>query len=196
MRGRQSPKPYHARVSCTDQWRLHARRTQCVEISVERGANLCEAGFRTTWDDYIIAVIFEAEPAVDHMQDYFDIASDIRPMRDEIDGFVSVERFQSLNDPKKLLSLSFFKNEEAVRQWCVHCQHREAQSKGRDGLFVDFRSRVAMCFATTICSIALRPLTAAGIRTLNDRSLHCRTYLSDTVRANRWLISHHIFLKY
>lgn len=91
----------------------------------------------------MIAVIFEAEPAVDHVQDYPDIASDIRPMPGDIDGFVSVERFQSLNDRRKLLSLSFFNNEEAVRQWRVLCQHRKAQSKGRDGVFVDYRLRVA-----------------------------------------------------
>jgi len=79
----------------------------------------------------MIAVIFEAVPADGRRQDYLDIASDIRPLLDKIDGFVSVERFQSLNDPKKLLSLSFFKDEDAVRQWRILYQHRKAQFKGR-----------------------------------------------------------------
>ncbi len=91
----------------------------------------------------MIAVIFEAEPAADHRQEYLDIAADMRPMLDEIDGFVSVERFQSLSDPNKLLSLSFFENEEAVRQWRRLGRHRQAQSRGRAGVFADYRLRVA-----------------------------------------------------
>lgn len=91
----------------------------------------------------MIAVIFEVEPASDHKQDYLDLAADMRPLLDEIEGFVSVERFQSLTNPEKLLSLSFFENEEAVRQWRVLSQHRKAQSMGRGGVFVDYRLRVA-----------------------------------------------------
>lgn len=91
----------------------------------------------------MIAVIFDVEPAPDHKRDYLDIAADIRPLLEEIEGFVSVERFQSLTNPEKLLSLSFFANEEAVRQWRVLSQHRKAQSKGRDGVFIDHRLRVA-----------------------------------------------------
>lgn len=91
----------------------------------------------------MIAVIFEVEPASDHKQDYLEIAADMRPLLNEIEGFVSVERFQSLTDPAKLLSLSFFENEEAVRQWRVLSHHRKAQSKGRGGVFVDYRLRVA-----------------------------------------------------
>ncbi|MFT7675389.1 MAG: heme-degrading monooxygenase HmoA, partial [Gammaproteobacteria bacterium] len=75
--------------------------------------------------------------------DYLDIAAELRPILEKVEGFVSVERFQSLTDPDKLLSLSFFKSEEAIEQWRTLCAHREAQSKGREGVFEDYRIRVA-----------------------------------------------------
>jgi len=65
----------------------------------------------------VIAVIFEVKPKADHKQEYLDIAADLKPVLEELDGFISVERFQSLTDPKKLLSLSFFHDEGAVLQW-------------------------------------------------------------------------------
>lgn len=71
------------------------------------------------------------------------IAAGLRPILEEIDGFISVERFQSLTDPKKILSLSFFRDEEAVRQWRNTMAHRGAQAKGRAGVFADYRLRIA-----------------------------------------------------
>ena len=91
----------------------------------------------------MIAVIFELEPIEQYKQDYLDIAADIRPLLDEIEGFISVERFQSLTDPNKLLSLSFFENEDAIEQWRNLTQHRQAQSKGRKNLFANYRLRIA-----------------------------------------------------
>ena len=91
----------------------------------------------------MIAVIFEVEPAEGRKQDYLDIAAGLRPLLEEIDGFISVERFQSLSDPKKILSLSFFRDEEAVRQWRLLSAHRNAQSRGRQGIFAGYRLRVA-----------------------------------------------------
>ena len=91
----------------------------------------------------MIAVIFEVYPHPDHKAEYLDIAAAMRPMLDEIDGFISVERFQSLTNPDKLLSLSFFRDEEAVKNWRTLSAHRGAQSKGRGGIFTDYHLRIA-----------------------------------------------------
>ncbi len=91
----------------------------------------------------MIAVIFEVEPAEGRKDDYLDIATQMRPLLNKIDGFISVERFQSLSDPTKVLSLSFFRDEEAVQSWRSLNAHRSAQSKGRNGVFADYRIRIA-----------------------------------------------------
>ncbi len=91
----------------------------------------------------MIAVIFEVFPADGHKQDYLDIAAELKPLLEKIDGFISVERFQSLANPDKLLSLSFFENEKAVQQWRTLTKHRTAQSTGRAGVFANYRLRVA-----------------------------------------------------
>lgn len=91
----------------------------------------------------MIAVIFEVWPADGHKTAYLDIASHIRPLLDDIEGFISVERFQSLSDPNKILSLSFFENEAAVERWRTLSAHRGAQTQGRAQVFDDYRLRVA-----------------------------------------------------
>lgn len=91
----------------------------------------------------MIAVIFEVEPAEGRRTDYLEVAARMRPLLAQIDGFISVERFQSLSNPDKLLSLSLFQDEEAVAQWRQLTGHRGAQSKGRSGVFSDYRLRVA-----------------------------------------------------
>jgi heme-degrading monooxygenase HmoA len=91
----------------------------------------------------MIAVIFEVEPHSSHRDAYFDIANDLRPMLDQIDGFISVERFESLTQPGKYLSLSFWRDETAVTRWRNLSTHRAAQDRGRAELFRDYRSRVA-----------------------------------------------------
>lgn len=91
----------------------------------------------------MIAVIFEVTPAPGRKSDYLDIAAEIRPLLDDIEGFISVERFQSLTNLDKVLSLSFFKDEEAIKQWRTLEQHRSAQSSGREGIFSDYRIRIA-----------------------------------------------------
>jgi len=90
----------------------------------------------------MIAVIFEVIPAKGRKAEYLDIAAAMRPMVEEVEGFISVERFQSLTNPDKLLSLSFFEDEEAVQRWRTLAAHRSAQSKGRAGIFEDYRLRV------------------------------------------------------
>jgi heme-degrading monooxygenase HmoA len=91
----------------------------------------------------MIAVIFEVEPKDGMTEAYLDIAAELRPLLDQIDGFVSVERFQSLTNPAKLLSLSFFRDEAAVNEWRKLAEHRQAQSAGRDQLFADYHLRIA-----------------------------------------------------
>ena len=91
----------------------------------------------------MIAVIFEVEVAEGRTGDYLDIAADLRPVLDKIKGFISVERFQSLTDPGKILSLSFFDDEDAIIRWRKLSAHRAAQSKGRSGVFDDYRLRIA-----------------------------------------------------
>ena len=91
----------------------------------------------------MIAVIFEVEPAKGRKGDYLDIAAEMRPLLDDIEGFISVERFQSLADPRKILSLSFFEDEEAIARWRNLNAHRGAQTKGRGGVFDGYRLRIA-----------------------------------------------------
>ena len=91
----------------------------------------------------MIAVIFEVEIAEGCKTAYLDVAAEMRPMLDEIDGFLSVERFESLTTPGKLLSLSFFRDEAALDEWRTLTAHRSAQSKGRAGLFSNYRLRVS-----------------------------------------------------
>ena len=91
----------------------------------------------------MIAVIFEAELAPDGRDEYLDLAAGLRPLLDGIDGFISIERFQSLTDPKKLLSLSFWRDEAALAQWRDLPPHRQAQAAGRDHVFADYRLRIA-----------------------------------------------------
>ena len=91
----------------------------------------------------MIAVIFEVVPKPEHKQEYLDIAAKLRPELERIDGFVSIERFQSLTDPSKILSLSFFRDERAVEAWRSLEAHRAAQAKGRGQLFEDYRLRIA-----------------------------------------------------
>lgn len=91
----------------------------------------------------MIAVIFEVWPADGRKQTYLDIAADLKPELEKIDGFLSIERFQSLADESKLLSLSFWRDEAAVRAWRNVEHHRAAQKAGRSGVFRDYRLRVA-----------------------------------------------------
>jgi heme-degrading monooxygenase HmoA len=91
----------------------------------------------------MIAVIFEVVPNDGHAQDYFDIAAALKPQIADIDGFLSIERFQSLADPGRYLSLSFWRDEAAVAQWRNTSEHRAAQAAGRAGILSDYRLRIA-----------------------------------------------------
>ena len=91
----------------------------------------------------MIAVIFEVWPADGQRDRYLDIAADLRPLLEGIDGFISIERFESLSEPGKVLSLSFWRDEEAVRQWRALEPHRDAQRAGRQEVFANYRLRVA-----------------------------------------------------
>jgi heme-degrading monooxygenase HmoA len=91
----------------------------------------------------MIAVVFEVWPASGRKDDYLAIAATLRAELERIDGFISVERFQSLTDPGKLLSLSFWRDEDAVQRWRNEAHHRESQAAGRAGAFADYRLRIA-----------------------------------------------------
>jgi heme-degrading monooxygenase HmoA len=91
----------------------------------------------------VIAVIFEVWPAEGRAGDYFDMAASLKGDLEKIDGFISVERFESLATKGKYLSLSFWRDEEAVRAWRNLDGHRKAQAQGRGGVFADYRLRVA-----------------------------------------------------
>ncbi len=91
----------------------------------------------------MFAVIFEVEPAAGRQQEYLDLAAQLRPELEKIDGFISVERFSSLTNPGKILSLSIWRDEAAVARWRSHEEHHQAQIKGRAGIFADYRLRVA-----------------------------------------------------
>jgi len=91
----------------------------------------------------MIAVIFEVTPHPDRRSEYLDIAADLLPLLDEIDGFISIERFQSLADPDRILSLSFWRDDAAVTAWRETDPHRAAQSRGRAEIFAAYRLRIA-----------------------------------------------------
>ncbi|WP_149537963.1 antibiotic biosynthesis monooxygenase family protein [Siccirubricoccus phaeus] len=91
----------------------------------------------------MIAVIFEVEPAEGKLENYLDHAGRLRTELAQIPGFISVERFRSLTNPAKLLSLSFWEDEAAVARWRTHAEHRASQAAGRAGLFAGYRLRVA-----------------------------------------------------
>lgn len=90
----------------------------------------------------MIAIIFEVWPAEGKRAAYLDHAARLRPLLEQVDGFISVERFESLTTPGKLLSLSFWRDEAAVAAWRNQAEHRVAQAAGRRSLFADYRLRV------------------------------------------------------
>ena len=91
----------------------------------------------------MIAVIFEVVPAPGRKQEYLDLAASLRPELEKMDGFISIERFESLTNPGKVLSLSIWRDDDAVKRWRELEGHRVAQAKGRGGIFADYRLRVA-----------------------------------------------------
>ena len=91
----------------------------------------------------MIAVIFEVWPAEERATEYFDLAAELRPLLETIDGFISIERFESLSTKGKFLSLSFWRDEKAIRAWRNLEGHRSAQLRGRGGIFANYRIRVA-----------------------------------------------------
>jgi len=91
----------------------------------------------------MIAVIFEVEIHAEHKTQYLDLAASLKPLLSDIDGFISIERFQSLTQPEKLLSLSFWRDEAAILQWRQLEAHRSAQQQGRSVIFKDYRLRIA-----------------------------------------------------
>ena len=91
----------------------------------------------------MIAVIFEVEPHSGKAQAYLDIAARLRPELEKIDGFISVERFESIYHPGKYVSISYWRDADAVRAWRTHTEHQQAQGQGRQEIFADYRIRVA-----------------------------------------------------
>lgn len=91
----------------------------------------------------MIAVIFELRADPERKQEYLDLAASLRPLLAQVDGFISIERFQSLSDPERIVSLSFWRDQEAVARWRQLEAHRQAQAAGRGGIFLEYRLRVA-----------------------------------------------------
>ena len=91
----------------------------------------------------MFAVIFEVEPEKESAQEYFDLAAELRSELEKIDGFISVERFSSMHNEGKYLSVSFWRDEKALNQWKEHLGHRDAQEKGLNKIFRNYRIRVA-----------------------------------------------------
>ncbi len=91
----------------------------------------------------MIAVIFEVLPKKEKWEQYLDLAAALKTELEKIEGFLSVERFQSISDPAKILSLSFWQDEESVREWRNKAAHRDAQNEGRNSIFEHYRLRIA-----------------------------------------------------
>ena len=91
----------------------------------------------------MIAVIFEFTPAAGRFPEYMDLVAQLKPELEKAEGFLSIERFQSISSPGKYVSVQFWRDEESVRKWRNLAQHREAQKKGRAGIFASYRLRIA-----------------------------------------------------
>lgn len=91
----------------------------------------------------MMAVIFEVWPAAGRKEEYLKMAAELRAEVEVIDGFISVERFESLYEQGKLLSLQYWRDEDSIRKWRNHLDHRRAQAMGRAGMFANYRLRVA-----------------------------------------------------
>ncbi|HDR2478612.1 TPA: antibiotic biosynthesis monooxygenase family protein [Enterobacter ludwigii] len=91
----------------------------------------------------MIAVLFEAQAAPAHQARYLQLAAELKPLLADIDGFIDIERFQSLTTDSKILSLSWWRDEEAVRRWKQNVFHQAAQREGREAIFTYYRIRVA-----------------------------------------------------
>jgi len=91
----------------------------------------------------MIAVIFEVTPAPGHTQEYLDLAASLRPELEKMDGFISIERYASLVNEGKIVSISFWRDEAALERWRNVERHRVAQARGRAKVFADYRLRVA-----------------------------------------------------
>lgn len=112
----------------------------------------------------MIAIIFEVIPAEGKKDAYLDIAAEMRPMVHDIEGFISVERFQSLTNPEKLLSISFFEDEDAVQRWRQLAAHRGHSPRGARASLPITGSRCATSCAITACSTAMRRQGTAAPR--------------------------------
>jgi len=115
----------------------------------------------------MIAVIFEVIPAPGRKQEYLDLAAELRPALEKMDGFISIERFASLANEDKILSLSVWRDEDAVKRWRQLEGHRAAQAKGRGGIFADYRLRVASVIRDY--GMSERGEAPADSRALHDR---------------------------
>ena len=91
----------------------------------------------------MIAVIFEAQPHANQLGAYLDAAARLRPLLEQFDGFISIERFESLATPGKILSLSYWRDADAVKRWRNVEAHRRIQRMGRESVFADYRLHVA-----------------------------------------------------
>ena len=91
----------------------------------------------------MIAVIFEFTPAPGRFPEYMELVGQLKPELEKAEGFISLERFESITTPGKYLSLQFWRDEESVRKWRNLHKHREAQKKGRAGIFAGYRLRIA-----------------------------------------------------
>ena len=118
----------------------------------------------------MIAVIFEVKPASHRRDEYLEIAAALRSELEKIEGFISIERFESLSEPGKLLSLSFFRDEQAVQKWRSLQAHREAQAAGRAGIFEDYRLRVGAIIRDY--GLHDRAQAPSDSRTIHDRESH------------------------
>ena len=91
----------------------------------------------------MIAVIFEFTPAPGRFPDYMALVGQLKPEQDKAEGFVSLERFESITAPGQFLSLQFWRDEESVKKWRNVQKHRDAQKQGRAGIFASYRLRIA-----------------------------------------------------
>ena len=75
--------------------------------------------------------------------DYESLAEKVYPEVHTIDGFISVEGFESQSDPGKQLSLSYWRDEDAVRTWRQHPEHARVMKQAKEEIFSSYRITVS-----------------------------------------------------
>ena len=90
----------------------------------------------------MFSVIFEVNRKPERKDEYLDLAKQLKPVLQKIDGFIDNERFESQIKQGWLLSHSTWRDEKSVIRWRTEGEHHQVQKRGRFDIFRDYHLRV------------------------------------------------------